>query len=154
MISYERFLEKPSVIDLISSGDIGRIVRELGKAEFGDGFDYLVLPMLCYILKQKDIGANIGGRIKGGMTDARIILYLSSPTNEFTERSFNFLIRGFNEYSENKDPLIYTPFGLLELATRNRGLEHTFISPFINSEGKWKFGTIETRVQGGYTWKQ
>lgn len=138
MISYERFLEKPSVIDLVSSGDIGRIVRELGKAELGENFDYLVLPMLCYILKQMGVGANLSGRVKRVAIDARIILRLSSPTNEFTERSFDFLM-DFNEYFENRDSLGSTPFGLLELATRNRGLEHTFISPFINSEGKWKF---------------
>lgn len=144
MISYSNFLEKPSVVDLISSGNIRRIVQELGQAEFGENFDYLVIPMLCYILKQKDIGADLGGHINAGSKDARIILRLSSPANEFTERSFDFLILGFDEYSKKRDLLTHTPFGLLELATRNRWPEHSFISPFIDSEGKWKLGATGT----------
>lgn len=147
MISYERFLEKPSVIDLISSGDIGRIVRELGKAELGD-FDYLVLPMLCYILKQMGVGANLSGRVKRVAVDARVILLLSNSANKFKERSFDFLI-DFDEYSENRGSFGSTAFGLLELATRDRRLEHTFISPFIDSEGKWKLGALGTVVQEG-----
>lgn len=145
MISYEGFLNKPSVIDLISSEDIERIVRELGKAELGDFFDYLVIPMLCYILKQKDVGARLSGRAKRVAIDAKITLSIFSPTNEFAERRFDFLM-GFNEYFENRDSLGSTPFGILELATRDRRLEHTFISPFIDSEGKWKLGATGTGV--------
>ena len=143
MISYSNFLEKPSVVDLISSGNIGRIVKELGQAEFGDD-DYLVVPTLCYILKQMDVDLSLSGRARVGSKDARIILSLSSPTDEFTERSFDFLVWDFIKYSKKRDPLIYTPLGLLELVTRDNEIEHSFISPFIDSEGKWKLGTIGT----------
>lgn len=143
-MSYEKFLEEPSVIELISSGDIGRIVQELGKAELGN-FDYLVIPMLCYILKEKGLKANLSGRVKRIAIDAKVILLLSSSANEFKERGFDFLM-DFDEYSENRDSLGSTAFGLLELATRDRKLEHTFISPFIDSEGKWKLGATRTKV--------
>lgn len=146
MISYERFLEKPSVIDLISSGDIERIVQELGKAELGENFDYLVIPMLCYILKEKGLRFNLGGSVEKVAVDARIILYLSSSANEFTERDFDFLI-DFDEYFENRGSFGSTAFGLLELATRDKRLEHTFISPFIDSEGKWKLGATGIEVR-------
>lgn len=146
MISYEKFLEEPSVIDLISSGDIERIVQELGKAEIGENFDYLVIPMLCYILKEKGLRFNLGGQVKRVAVDAKVILLLSSSANKFKERSFDFLI-DFDEYFENRDSFGSTAFGLLELATRDRRLEHTFISPFINSNGKWKLGAIGIEVQ-------
>lgn len=146
MISYEKFLEEPSVIDLISSGDIERIVQELGKAELGENFDYLVIPMLCYILKEKGLRFNLGGQVKRVAVDAKVILLLSSSANKFKERSFDFLI-DFGEYFENRDSFGSTAFGLLELATRDRRLEHTFISPFIDSEGKWKLGATGTEVQ-------
>ena len=145
MISYKRFLEKPSVVDLISSEDIRRIVQELGKAELGEYFDYVVIPMLCYILKQEGIRFNLGGSVEKMAVNARIILHLSSPANEFTERDFDFFM-DFNEYFENRDSLGSTPFGLLELAARDRRLEHTFISPFIDSGGKWKLGATGTGV--------
>lgn len=146
MISYEKFLEEPSVIDLISSGDIERIIQELGKAELGENFDYLVIPMLCYILKEKGLRFNLGGQVKRVAVDAKVILLLSSSANKFKERSFDFLM-DFDEYFENRDSFGSTAFGLLELATRDRRLEHTFISPFINSNGKWKLGAIGIEVQ-------
>lgn len=145
MISYEKFLEEPSVIDLISSGETERIVQELGKAELGENFDYLVIPMLCYILKEKGLRFNLGGQVKRVAVDAKVILLLSSSANKFKERSFDFLI-DFDEYFENRDSFGSTAFGLLELATRDRRLEHTFISPFIDSGGKWKLGATGTRV--------
>lgn len=146
MISYEKFLGEPSVIDLISSGDTERIVQELGKAELGENFDYLVIPMLCYILKEKGLRFNLGGQVKRVAVDAKVILLLSSSANKFKERSFDFLI-DFDEYFENRDSFGSTAFGLLELATRDRRLEHTFISPFIDSEGKWKLGATGIEVQ-------
>lgn len=146
MISYEKFLEEPSAIDLISSGETERIVQELGKAELGENFDYLVIPMLCYILKEKGLRFNLGGQVKRVAVDAKVILLLSSSANKFKERSFDFLI-DFDEYFENRDSFGSTAFGLLELATRDRRLEHTFISPFIDSEGKWKLGATGIEVQ-------
>lgn len=146
MISYERFLEKPSVIDLISSGDTERIVQELGKAELGENFDYLVIPMLCYILTEKGLEFNLGGQVKRVAVDAKVILLLSNSANKFKERSFDFLI-DFDEYSENRGSFGSTAFGLLELATRDRRLEHTFISPFIDSKGKWKLGALGIEVR-------
>lgn len=146
MMSYETFLEEPSVIDLISSGNIERIVQELGKAELGENFDYLIIPMLCYILKEKGIKFNLGGQVKRIAVDAKIILLLSSSGGKFKERSFDFLM-DFDEYFENRDSFGSTAFGLLELATRDKRLEHTFISPFINSNGKWKLGAIGIEVQ-------
>lgn len=142
MISYEKFLEEPSVIDLISSGDIERIVQELGKAELGENFDYLIIPMLCYILKEKGFKFNLGGRVKRIAVDAKVTLLLSS---EFKERSFDFLM-DFDDYFEYRDSMGSTAFGLLELATMDRRLEHTFISPFINSYGEWKLREISTEI--------
>lgn len=142
--SYIKFLGEPSVVDLISSGDKERIVQELGKAELGD-FDYLVIPTLCYILKEKGLRFNLGGQVRGVVIDAKVIIRLSSSANEFKERSFDFLI-DFDEYFENKDSLGSTVFGLLELATRDKRSEHTFISPFIDSEGKWKLGATGIKV--------
>lgn len=141
---YIKFLEEPSVVDLISSGDIERIVQELGKAELG-GFDYLVIPTLCYILKEKGIGFSLSGRIKRIAVDAKVILLLFSSADEFKERSFDFLI-DFDEYLENKDSFENSAFGLLELATRDKRSEHTFISPFIDSNGEWKLGDTRTKV--------
>lgn len=145
MISYEKFLEEPSVVDLISSGDIERIVQELGKAELGENFDYLVIPMLCYILKEKSFKFNLGGRVKRIAVDAKVTLLLSSSANKFKERSFDFLM-DFDDYFENRDAFGSTAFGLLKLATRDKRLEHTFISPFIDSYGEWKFGEISTEI--------
>lgn len=142
--SYIKFLEEPSVVDLISSGDIERIVQELGKAELGD-FDYLIIPTLCYILKEKGFKSKLGGRIRRLGVDAKVILLLSSPANKFKERSFDFLI-DFDDYFENRDSYGSTAFGLLELATRDKRSEHTFISPFIDSYGEWKFGEISTEI--------
>lgn len=141
---YIKFLEEPSVVDLISSGDIERIVQELGKAELG-GFDYLVIPTLCYILKEKGIRFTLGGQVKRIAVDAKVILLLSSPANKFKERSFDFLI-DFDDYFENRDSYGSTAFGLLELATRDKRSEHTFISPFIDSYGEWKFGEVSTEI--------
>lgn len=142
---YIKFLEEPSVVDLISSGDIERIVQELGKAELG-GFDYLVIPTLCYILKEKGIRFNIGGRIKRSGAGVKVTLLFSSLDNKFTERSFDLFL-DFGEYLEDRDSFGDTAFGLLELATRDKRSEHTYISPFIDSEGKWKLGATGMEIQ-------
>ena len=148
--SYIKFLGEPSVVYLISSGDIERIVQELGKAELGD-FDYLVIPLLCYILKEKGIRFNISWRRERGPTEFGIVVRLSSPTNEFRERSFEFFVWSM-DYFENRDTLGKTLFGFLELATREERSEHTFISPFIDSEGNWKLGATGTEVKGDEIW--